>query len=221
MNILTIIVLGIIIAFALIGHARGFVRMLLSVLSLVVTLYVASVISPYISEALQKTSLYDSMYESSYEYVNDAMGKAATDNVDDIIEELNLPEVLKIYIENSDVVKNGTQEIAGRIATKITQVIFDALIFLVTFAVAMIAVKIIFAAINIMTHLPIIHGMNQIVGAVVGAAEGVLVVWIFFIVINLMGNSEFAGDMYRQINESQILTFLYNNNAIMNLLFRS
>lgn len=220
MNILTIIILGIILVFALIGHARGFVRMLLSVLSLVVTLYVATLISPYVSEALQKTSLYDSVYDSSYEYVNTAMREAAADDIDSIMDEMHLPEGLKHNIANSEVVKNGTQEIAARIATKVTQMIFDALIFLVTFIVAMFAVKIIFAAIDIMTHIPIIHGMNQMVGAVVGAAEGILIVWLFFIVINLLGNSEFAVDMYRQINESRVLTFLYNNNAIMNLLFR-
>lgn len=220
MNILTIVVLGIIIVFALIGHARGFVRMLLSILSLAVTLYVATLISPNVSDALQKTSLYDSVYDSSLEYVNDAMVKATSANVEDIMEAMNLPESLKSYISNSDVVKNGTQDIAARIAMKITQVIFDAMIFLVTFIVAMVLVKILFTAINIMTHLPLIHGVNQMVGGVVGIAEGVLIVWIFFIVINLMGNADISKEIYRQINESAILTFLYNNNLIMNFLFR-
>lgn len=220
MNILTIIVLAVIVLFGVIGHVRGFVRMLLSVFSLVLTLYLASVISPYISEALQKTDLYDSVYESTYEYVNEMVMQSESDNMDSLMDELDLPESMKKYIVENDTVMHTGEGLVAEAAGRITGCIFDALMFLLTFLAAIIVVKLIFAAINIVTYLPIIHGINKTAGLLVGIMEGLIFVWIFFIVMSLMGNSEFAADMYRQINESPVLAFLYNNNIIMNMLFK-
>lgn len=220
MNILTIVALGIICVFGFVGHAKGFVKMLLSMLTLVATLFIASIISPHISSALKETEMFDSAYEKTYEYVNEAVDKAMSNSSEAVMNELQLPDILKEKIINSDIVALGSEPIAVKIATQITSIIFDTVVFIVTFIAAFIVVKIIFSALNIVTRLPIIHGANQIVGLFVGIAEGVLVVWIFFVVISMMGSSEFATNMYAQINESSILSFLYNNNIIMNLLVK-
>lgn len=220
MNILTIIVLAVILVFGLIGHARGFVKMLLAIFSLALTLFLAVIISPAISEALQKTELYNSVYEGAYEYVNEKVVQSAANSMDGIMEELQLPDALKDYISSQEAVKNAGGNLVAEVAGRITKVIFDALVFLVTFIAALVIVKLIFAALNIMTHLPLIHGVNQIAGLIVGIAEGLIFVWIFFVVLGLMGSSEFALDMYQQINESSVLTFLYENNIIMKALFK-
>lgn len=220
MNILTIVVLAVIIVFGMIGHARGFIRMLLSVLSLALTLYLATIISPAVSKTLQQTNLYDSVYDSTYDYINEKIAQSAADSMDGVMDELQLPESLKNYISSNSAISINGSGIAAQVATQITGIIFDVLVFLVTFIAAMVVVKLIFAAVNIVSHLPIIHGANQIAGLFVGIAEGLIFIWIFFIVISLMGSSEFAADMYRQINESPVLTFLYNNNIIMNALFK-
>lgn len=220
MNILTIIVLAVILVFGMIGHARGFIRMLLAIISLALTLYLAVIISPSISKALQQTELYNSVYESTFEYVNEKVVQSAANSMESVMEELELPDTLKKYISSQDAVKNAGGNIVVEVAGRITKVIFDALIFIVTFIAAMVVVKLIFAAVNIMTYLPIIHGVNQIAGLFVGIAEGLIFVWIFFIVISLMGSSEFAMNMYQQINESSVLSFLYNNNIIMKAMFK-
>ncbi len=220
MNALTIVVLAIIATLGLIGYAKGFVKMLLSLLSLVVTLIVASLISPYISEALQKTSVFDSVYENTFEYVNEAVGAAMSNSTEAIVNEMQLPEVLKEYVVNSEVVNAGSAPIANKIATQVAKIIFDTIVFIVTFIAALILVKVIFKMLNIITYLPLIHGVNKLVGLVIGVAEGVLIVWVFFIAISMMGNSEFATNMYMQINESAILSFLYNNNIILNSIFK-
>ncbi len=112
MNTLTIIILLVIIVFGLIGHARGFVRMLLSVFSLALTLFLATVISPTISEALQKTNLYDSVYDSTYEYVNDKIIQTAADSTEGLLDELQLPKTLKDYIGSSQIIAGTQQDIA-------------------------------------------------------------------------------------------------------------
>lgn len=220
MNTLTIVAIGVIGIFALIGYAKGFVKMLLSVLSLVLTLYLASLISPGISEKLQESSMYDTVYNTTYEYINEKIIPVASESAESVMEELQLPDSLKKYIMSDEKINMTGEGVAKSIAAKLTGIIFDVMVFFITFIVAMIAVKIIFAAINVVTYLPIIHGANQLIGLLAGAAEGIIIVWIFFIVLGMMGNSEFAVDMYKQINESSVLTFLYENNFIMSFLFK-
>lgn len=220
MNTLTIVVIAIIAVFGFIGHARGFLKMILSVLSLILTLYVATLISPHISTWLQGTHLYDSVYQGTYTYVNETLGQSVTGDITTAMEKLQLPENIQNYIlagENTIVNETGITRV---IAEKLTAMIFDVLVFLVTFAGAMIIIKLLFAALNLMSHLPIIHGVNKIAGLFIGILEGLVVVWVFFIVISLTNGSDFAYNMYTQINESAFLTFLYNKNIIMSLLFK-
>lgn len=221
MNILTIVVIAVILFFGVIGHSKGFIRMLLSIASLAITLYVAIIISPKISVALQNSSLYDSVYESSFEYVESKMPIDASNNVSSVVEGLSLPELLKDYvIEKSEgIVTTQAAVVTEAIAKQLTEIIFNVIVFLVTFIAAMVIVKLICAAVNIVSYLPIIHGINQTAGLIVGLIEGLVIVWVFFIVIGLAGNSEFATTIYIQINESTILQYIYNHNFIMNALF--
>lgn len=219
MNTLTIIILAVIVVSAIIGHRKGFVKMLLSLFSLVITLYIASLVSPAISGLLKDGPLYDSVYDSTYDYVSTQLAGNSAATVDALLDNMQLPEIMKNYISNSEVVVNGAQSIAASVAAQITDIIFDALVFLLTFFAAMIIVKLIFAAINIITYLPGIHGINKTAGLIAGVAEGLLLVWIFFIVVSMLGSTEFALKIYAQINESAILQWLYNKNIIMNLLF--
>lgn len=220
MNTLTIVVIAIIAIFGFIGHARGFLKMLFSVLSLILTLYVATLISPYISTWLQQTNLYDSVYDGAYTYVNDVIGQSAAGNIKAAMDELQLPENIQHYILSGETAFVDGMGIAQVIAERLTSMVFDVLVFLVTFVGAMVIIKLLFATVNLMSHLPIIHGINKIAGLVIGILEGLVVVWVFFIVISLMNGSDFAYDMYAQINESTFLTFLYNKNIVMNLLFK-
>lgn len=221
MNILTIVVLAVIIMFGLIGRAKGFVKMLLSVLSLVLTLFFASLISPGISDKLQESSMFDKVYNTTYKFVDEKIMATASGSIEDALEEMQLPEELKKYILADEKIGSAGAGVARFIASKLTSITFDVSVFFVTFVVALVAVKVIFAALNIVTYFPIIHGANKMVGLLVGLAEGLIVVWIFFVVISLTGNSQFSLDMYKQINESEILTFLYNNNVLMKFLFKS
>lgn len=220
MNTLTLIVIAIIAVFGFIGHAKGFLKMMLSILSLALTLYVATLISPYISAWLQQTNLYDSVYEGTYTYVNDALRQSTVGDIQSAMDQLQLPENIQNYVLAGENIIMDRVGIAQIIAERLTAMVFDVLVFLVTFAGAMIIIKLLFAAVNLMSHLPIIHGVNKIAGLILGILEGLVVVWVFFIIISLTNGSEFAYNMYAQINESAFLTFLYNKNVIMSLLFK-
>lgn len=220
MNTLTIIVLAILLIAAMIGLKKGAVKMLFSFFSLLLTIILATIISPIVSEKLQQTAVYDSVYQKTYQYVNERIMQAAADTMDEAMKELELPDIIQKVIKQEQHIEITQATVAVVISTKITKIIFDVLVFVITFIIASLLVKIIATALNIVAMLPVIHGANRLLGLGIGLLEGLLVVWIFFIVITMMGNSDFAVNMYKQINESPILTGLYNNNIIMNILFK-
>lgn len=220
MNTLTIIVLAILLIAAMIGLKKGAVKMLFSFFSLLLTIILATIISPIVSEKLQQTAVYDSVYQKTYQYVNERIMQAAADTMDEAMKELELPDIIQKVIKQEQHIEITQATVAVVISTKITRIIFDVLVFVITFIIASLLVKIIATALNIVAMLPVIHGANRLLGLGIGLLEGLLVVWIFFIVITMMGNSDFAVNMFKQINESPILTGLYNNNIIMNILFK-
>jgi hypothetical protein len=228
MGTLFIIVLAVILFFGLTGYVRGFLKMILSIVSLALTLYAATLISPYISAQLQKTNLYTTVYESTYNYVEDKIVDSAASGFEGAMDALELPDIIKQYVTqkevSSDIVENSIHTagstIAAMVAAQLTSYVFDTLVFIITFFAAQIAVRLLIMALDIVSKLPVINGINKIAGLAAGLCEGVVIVWILFLFVGMLGSSEFVTQFYKQINENAVLTFLYNNNIIMNALFK-
>ena len=218
MNTFTIVILGIICLFALLGYHRGFLRMVLSVVSLAITIYVSVMISPTVSTYLQSTPLYDSVYQASYDYVEQTVAETTDHTITGMMDSLPFPKAMKESIIDSESVRDAGNNFASGIAKQLTIKIFDALVFVATFAIATIIVRLAITALNIMTYIPLIHGVNQILGILLGLGEGLLLIWIFFVLLGFFSNTEWAAVLYQQIAESPILSFLYNNNFIMSAL---
>jgi len=103
-------------------------------------------------------------------------------------------------------------------ATSLTNIVFNALVYMILIVVLYIIIRMILAFTNILAKIPFVEGANQILGAAVGLCEGLIIVWLFFIVITALGNTEFASNLLLDINENAILAFLYNHNPLNTLL---
>ncbi|HKM04520.1 MAG TPA: CvpA family protein [Lachnospiraceae bacterium] len=90
-------------------------------------------------------------------------------------------------------------------------------IFLVVLIILMQVFRIVIVSIKIFTKLPIINGINRLLGFVLGLVEGLIVVWIIFIVIskyNIYGKSS---EMIQLISDNKYLSFLYHQNILSKL----
>lgn len=90
-------------------------------------------------------------------------------------------------------------------------------VFLVVLIILIQVFRIVIVSLKIFTKLPIINGINKFLGFILGLAEGLVVVWIIFIVIskyNIYGKSP---EMLQLVSDNKYLTFLYNNNILSKL----
>ena len=60
-----------------------------------------------------------------------------------------------------------------------------------------------------------IGGLNRIAGGILGIGTGLIVVWVLFIIITLMYDSEIGRQCFASIAENEFLTYLYENNILM------
>lgn len=235
MNWLLILVVGILLTFAILGYRKGLIKMIISVASMIITFILVTTFAPRVGSALKETDLYLNVHEKTYEAIADKLDdEINSDEIfsdmtelnekgTEIIEKLGLPEsISEAVIDKIDFTENintGIEGLINTIAVNLTDYIVDAAIFVISFIIVLLIVKIVFAAINLISYLPIIHGINKFAGLLLGIVEGIGVVWVIFIAVTVLGGTELNGEMFALINSSEILSFLYNNNIIMNLLF--
>lgn len=222
MGWLLILVIAILAVTAFFGYRKGMLKIVLSMLSIVVTLAAVCIVTPILSNVVKNhTQVYEKLYDKVEEGLH-ADEIFAEGSEQDIIDNIGLPKVIKeLLLENNNVEKYaqlGVTTFTGYIVSSVTDVIFNTIIFVVSFVVVFIVVKIVFSLINLISKLPVINQVNKLAGILAGLVEGVVVVWIFFAVVTMLGSTEFGRSVFEQVNANGFLAFLYNNNLIMKYL---
>lgn len=171
------------------GYRKGFIKKLVGIVGLVLTLVLTQAASPFVAEFLKEnTGLYTALQNNI----------AASD--------IELLETLQAL--------GMSETVSGYLADQILQ----AVAFLITLLLVSVLVQGIAFSLGIAAKLPVLHGLNKLAGLVFGVGEGVLIVWIFFFVITVFSTTEWGGSMLKMVSESQILTWLYRENALFGLL---
>lgn len=144
-----------------------------------------------------------------------------------VVDKLTLPDSLKKQIQSKINVDKYIEQgvttiedmVANALAEQISSIIFNIIIFAVIFIIVYIILQIIIKVVDVVSMLPILRQINKTGGFVLGLAKGLIVVWVFFMVMTIFCNTEFAHTVFAYINDNSFLAFLYNNNLILKLVF--
>ena len=82
------------------------------------------------------------------------------------------------------------------------------------FLIAILIIKVILYAVDILTGLPVINFVNAVGGMLLGIVQALLWIWIFFIVITVLCNTLPGQIVMEQIDSSEILKTLYDKKSI-------
>ena len=96
--------------------------------------------------------------------------------------------------------------------------VINAIAYIATFIIVFTLMKLLIVIADVASHLPIIRGMNKILGALLGAVQGILTVWVFFAVITMAMGTELGMKLYEQILEQPVLNYLYEHNVILDMI---
>lgn len=140
------------------------------------------------------------------------------------IENSSLPTFMKNILQennNAAIYKElGVKSFPEYAASYIARMVIKIISFLVTFLLAIIIVKALMVAVDIIGELPVVGGLNRIAGALAGVLVALLIVWLGFLILTLVYSSEIGKSCFEMIERSKILTFLYDKNILLQKLLR-
>ena len=233
MNILVLIVLGALLFCVFDGYRNGFLKTVLSLVSWLIVFVVCSIATPMVADFL----IHNTEIETTIQGVLDA-------KIDEVIanamEEAGLSELQGTLSENMEALENieiseeleaalpeelreilqGTEDKAevefvdtAAVAEKVVEIISLLIVLIFT----RIALGVLNFVLGIASKLPLLGPVDKLLGLICGGAKGLIFAWIILTIVSALAltgvNTEWVG----YIAESEILTWLQNNNLILNL----
>lgn len=217
------------IGMMLYGHYKGFIKIAVSVMSLFITLFAVRIAIPQTAAWLENnTALYERMKESALkasgldEKMDERAGLAGKAGERAVIESLEVPDQVKeLLIENNngEVYREmGVQVFEDYVGKYLADRVIRVIVFAVLFTVFYASLQIIIIWLNLISGLPILHGINQVAGSILGLTEALIFVWVGCLILTLFSGSEIGKSMIDQINGSIWLTWLYDHNMLSYLV---
>lgn len=207
------------------GLRRGFIRKAVSALSLIVTLVLVTYLTPQVTNFIHEhTSMHANLQQKCSEiFLGDSDGSEGKTDQVRMIENMELPENIKeMLVENNNSEAYALLEVTGfheYIGAYLAGVIINALAYLISFVIVWAAIRVILLALDVVTLLPILHGINKLAGGALGLVYGVVLVWLAFLLVMILCNGSLGRQFFALISENPFLLFLYNGNVIMKIVF--
>lgn len=225
MNWLLVLVLAIVILFTLHGYHKGFIRVFFSLFSIILTIILVSSITPAVKQFLkEETPLYTTLKEK---YIEKMEGNGEDEEVEageQGMENYGVPGILvhSLLEENSNNIEElksqGQNVIYDYIGGYIAELTISLVAFVVVFLAVTIFLRLTIFTLDIIANLPILKGFNKFAGLFAGFTEGVIIVWIIFLIITIFIGSETGTKLSELIYQSRILTYIYNNNYLLKMI---
>lgn len=231
-NPLTIIVLVILILSTLIGMKKGLIRTILSLFSIVISLVLAWIIYPHVSGVLGEfRDLHQAIYEPVSEFfseqipelIDGVLESTGTEEQTSLINRLPLPQPIKdtLTLNNTAAAYEalGAKNFVEYLSVTVTKLIIQAISLLLTLLISIIGLHLLMMVTDLVAKLPVINSLNNLGGAIAGLATGYLIMQMLFLAITTFSGTDWGIKLMQQINESQILTFLYNSSTMIKMVF--
>lgn len=197
--ILDLIIVLVIALSTFIGYRRGLVKTAINILSFFIALAISIILYKTVGNIIINNTQIDDRIEQTI------TSKIVTENFEEKYD--MLPDSLVLTGENK------INEISKALTEKIIYIGTFAVLFLVL-KIALIFIKILA---DLITKLPIIKQFDKTGGLIYGLVKGVLIVTVIFAIITLA--APLIDEKYiNTINNSIIGSFMYNHNLLIGLI---
>lgn len=210
--IVDLIIIAIIAIAIIVGKIRGLTVTLVNVFSFIIALVVAFMLcKPIGNFIMEKTNIDENIKHTIKTNIpmNDANFS--------IDENSNLPKQMQEYINNiGNSATQSKDEIIENVSSELTKEIIYIICFIAIYIIVKIALLIVKLVSKFISELPVFHEIDSIGGAICGAVEGIIIVYFVFTIISIAAPVLSDTPVIKQINNSYIGKFIYNNNLIAN-----
>lgn len=211
------------------GHYRGLLRQCVSLGALVLTIITVKVATPYVTDFVKANPV---IRENAAHFIMEVSGWQPPEESESIlpaaqrmaIEELKLPQSVKdVLLENNNSEFYrllGVDQFGEYISTCLSDMLINTLGSVLVFAASYIVIHLVIHWLNLLSRLPIICGLNQMAGGIVGLAEGFLLLWLAGFILSFFTETPMGQMLEAQVNSSIWLSLIYRYN-LMNVILGS
>ena len=90
--------------------------------------------------------------------------------------------------------------------------------FVLAFIIIYLALKLILFSLDLIARLPVLHGINKTAGLLLGLAESLVFIWVFFLAITIFFTGKTGENLMGMVNDSLFLRFLYSHNYLLKII---
>lgn len=214
-----------IIAACVWGFKRGFVKEIVSAFFMILSFLMVWVINPYMNGFIRNhTPVYDTVHEKCQELVEDQLdGQKSLNKTEqsEFVENMPVPEMLKKSLIQKNTVETYQQlavsSFTDYVADSLAVMAVNGISFLVSYLLSVIVIRLLGYILDVLAKLPVINGINKAAGAVVGGAKCVVIVWVVFLALTLLCNTQFGQKGMELIQNDVFLNFLYSQNIFIKI----
>lgn len=213
------------LAFACVrGYRRGLIKEIVSIACVFLSMSIVWFVNPYVNQFIREnTSIYEKIQDSCQEFVEEKYSSQMSNGEEQttFINEMNLPDLISsglLQNNNSDIYQYlAVNTFSDYVAQYLARMAVNGISFLISLALSTILIQSITWMLNLVSRLPVIHGMNKIAGAFLGAAKFLIVVWVVLLALTIICNTE-IGEMGLQIvKKDYILNYIYDKDILIQI----
>ena len=224
MNWLLIIVLFFLAWNIVAGYQKGFLRVVYYLVEWVLIMAFVTWATPYVSDFLIKNTPIQSTIETRCaDWLQSYVQNNPTDNPAQEVQVggLNLPSVIIEKLSDGNQVADQLLEQTGvydTVAKNLSTMAMRGIVYAVIMVIAMILFWWVGKMLKLVDYIPVLSGVNNLLGLFAGALRVLFLVWLFMAAVAIFRTTAFGNTMIPYIYEAKILTWLYDNNLLLNIL---
>lgn len=237
MNWLLIIVILVLAGNIVWGFSRGFLRVIYSMLAWIAILVFVTWATPYVANVLTEKTNIDNRIESNLDeklhelVIGDTNGQKedrepdaqnpgqGKKNYRDL--QMKLPDAVTNKLFDTNKIADQILEESGAydvVAGRATDLVMRVISFVLVLLIAVISFHLLSVVLKVVEKLPLIGGINRLLGLFAGLVKGILIIWLAFAIIAMAGTTDIGIALISYIYESPLLIWVYENNFVLTLL---
>ena len=225
MNLLVLGILAFILLLVFRGYRKGFFKSAASAIGIVLAVLLTAILYPGVNKLLCQYTVLDDVIEQKiiekFELPEET--KTATRNEEiDTIENLDLPDNVKGWLiancNGETFLESGVDNVCSYIAKSLTAMVMRGISYVLTLLVLLLLLHILIMVLDVANYIPIVKSINKAGGAIFGAGQGILIVWIFMGIVTLLSTFSWAYQIIQMIDESPLLAWLCKKDIFLKII---
>lgn len=138
------------------------------------------------------------------------------------IDNLKIPQTLQNLLKQNNTpeyyAKLAAESFADYVPKYMAGLILNLISFVATWILVISFIWLAVMTLDVIASLPVLRGVNQILGLALGFFQGLIIVWVAFLIITIFSNTDIGKQLMTMMGESPVLSALYESNLLLEFL---